>query len=328
MNEFELIARLTEGAPSRAPDLVRGVGDDCAVIAGPDGKDWLITQDGLIEGVHFRREWTDMATLGRKALAVNLSDIAAMGGRPRFYAVTLGLPKDLGARCAEQLFSGMRERASDFGAELIGGDTVRSGSGLVLSITAVGEVDRGRAIMRCTARAGDVVYITGTVGSAALGLACLNSGDSSEAAANFINRHKDPAPRVNEGILLAKSGMVTSMIDVSDGVMADLGHIAQSSGVGFRIELARLPVDEGFRAQARRTGASPAELSVAGGEDYELLFTVRPAHAEKFERKVVPDLGAGAACVGAIVGEKERREVVDADGRFFVPSVRGFDHFD
>lgn len=328
MNEFELIARLTKDAPRKAPDLVQGVGDDCAVIAGPDGKDWLITQDGFMEGVHFRREWTDMATLGRKAMAVNLSDIAAMGGRPRFFVVTIGLPTDLSARCAEQIFAGMQERAGELDVGLIGGDTVRSESGLALSLTVVGEVEQGRAILRCTARAGDIVYVTGTVGSAALGLRCLNSGEVGDEVAPFVGRHSDPSPRVKAGMALAKSKMATSMIDVSDGIMADLGHIAECSGVGFRIELLRLPVDEGFRALARKIGASPAELSVAGGEDYELLFTVRPAHAGKFEKDVLPNLDVGAQRIGVIVREKDRREVTDADGKFFVPAVGGFDHFE
>jgi thiamine-monophosphate kinase len=328
MNEFELIARLTKDATKTAPDLVRGVGDDCAVIAGPEGKDWLVTQDALMEGIHFRREWTDMASLGRKALAVNLSDIAAMGGRPRFYAVTLGLPADLRAKCAEQIFAGMHERASEFGVGLVGGDTVRSASGLVLSVTAIGEVANERAIYRCTARAGDAVYLTGTAGSAALGLACLHRGNSDGESTPFVNRHKDPEPRVKAGELLGECGMVTSMIDVSDGVMADLGHIAECSGVGFHLDLMSIPVEGGFRALARKIGASPAELAVSGGEDYELLFTVRPAHAGEFEKKVLPGLGVGAARIGIIVREKSRREITDADGRYFVPAVTGFDHFE
>ncbi len=328
MNEFELIARLTKGAPKSAPDLLRGVGDDCAVVAGPDGKDWLVTQDALVEGVHFRREWTDMATLGRKSLAVNLSDVAAMGGRPRFYVVSLCLPEDLRAQCAEGLFAGMREIAADFGVELIGGDTVRSSAGLMLSVTVLGEAEKDRAILRCTARAGDVVYVTGKVGGAALGLACLNAGVSENSAAPFVHRHNDPTPRVEEGLALAESGMVTSMIDVSDGVIADLGHIADASGVGYRIELGKFPLDEGFRALARKLHQNPNELMAAGGEDYELLFTVRPAHADEFEKKVVPTLAAGATRIGGIVREAKKREAADVDGRFFLPAKRGFDHFE
>ena len=328
MNEFELIARLTKGAPKEAPDLLCGVGDDCAIVDGPDGKNWLVTMDALMEGVHFRREWTDMATLGRKALAVNLSDIAAMGGTPRFYLVSLGLPNDLRAKCAEQIFAGMRELASEFGVELIGGDTVRSESGLALSVTVIGEVKEDRSLLRCTARSGDIVYITGTVGGAALGLRCLNRGEAGEEAASFVNRHNNPVPRVNAGRLLGESGMVTAMIDVSDGVVADLGHIAECSGVGFRIELIRIPVDDDFRALARKIHANPAELALSGGEDYELLFTVRPAHAEKFEEKVMPKLDVPVARIGAIVGEKTRREVTDVDGKFFIPAVAGFDHFE
>lgn len=328
MNEFELIARLTQDAPKQAPDLVRGVGDDCAVVAGPDGKDWLVTQDALLEGVHFRREWTDMATLGHKALAVNLSDIAAMGGTPRFYMVSIGLPADMRAKCAEQIFAGMRECAAQFGVLLIGGDTVRSSSGLVLSVTAIGEAIQDRAILRCTARAGDVIYATGTLGGAALGLSCLNSGESDGDADRFVNRHNMPTPRIQAGRVLLQTGMATSMIDVSDGLVGDLGHIADASGVGFRIELIRVPVETGFRALARRIGANPEELMLSGGEDYELLFSVRPAHAEKFDEKIAPRLGVRTTRIGTMLGEKGRREIVDADGKFFVPEIRGFDHFE
>ncbi len=328
MNEFELIEKLTRGAPKSALDLKCGVGDDCAVIAGPGKKDWLMTQDALIEGVHFRREWLDMATLGRKALAVNISDIAAMGGAPRFYLVSLGLPTDLRPKCAEQIYAGMKECAREYGACLIGGDTARSPKGLVLSITVIGEIPKDKYILRCGARAGDDIYVTGTVGSAALGLCCLNAKVCDGNASRFINRHKDPTPRIKAGRVLAESGMVSAMIDVSDGVLADLGHIADTSGVGFRIQLTKLPVDEGFRALARKMGVDPAELAVAGGEDYELLFTARPGFSEKLEKKTFPKLGAlSATKIGVIVREKNRREVVDADGKFFVPAIKGFDHF-
>jgi thiamine-monophosphate kinase len=328
MNEFELIAKLTKNIPSVAPDLVRGVGDDCAIIAGPDGRDWLVTQDALLESVHFRREWTDMGTLGNKALAVNLSDIAAMGGTPRFYLVSIGLPADMRAKCAEQIFAGMRECASAFNVVLIGGDTVRSPSGLTLSITVIGEVEKDGAILRCTARAGDVIYATGTLGAAALGLSCLNAGESGGDADCFVNRHNRPTPRVQAGKVLAQTGSATSMIDVSDGLVGDLSHVADASGVGFRIELIKVPVEPGFRALARRIGVSPEELMLSGGEDYELLFTVRPAHADVFDKDVVPRLGVPATRIGTVIGEKNRREVVDADGKFFVPEIRGFDHFE
>lgn len=328
MNEFELIAKLTKNVPSVAPGLVQGVGDDCAIIAGPDGKDWLITQDALLENVHFRREWTDMATLGNKALAVNLSDIAAMGGTPRFYLVSIGLPGDMRAKCAEQIYAGMRECAATFGVELIGGDTVRSTGGLTLSLTAIGETRKDAAILRRTARAGDVIYVTGTLGAAALGLACLNNGECEGDADRFINRHKGPTPRVEAAQALSKAGVATAMIDLSDGLVGDLGHVADASGVGYRIELLGIPVENGFRALARRIGVNPEELMLAGGEDYELLFTVRPAHADAFDQNVAPDLGLPASRIGVIVAEKHRREIVDADGKFFVPEIRGFDHFE
>ncbi len=327
MTEFELIAKLTEGAPREARDLAHGVGDDCAVIAGPSGRDWLVTADALIEGVHFRREWTDLASLGKKAMAANLSDIASMGGVPRFYIVSLAVPDDLGAEGALQLYAGMRERARASGALLIGGDTSASRSGLLISIAMLGEIESGRAILRSGARPGDAVYVTGTSGSAALGLACLESGRRDDACALFVRRHLDPEPRLAAGEALMKCGMVSAMIDSSDGLMADLSHIAEASGVGFEIEDWLVPREPRFDGLSAELGLNPAELVLSGGEDYELIFTVRSEVAGEFDREIAPSLPIPVSRIGKIVADRESREVRSRDGKRIEIAMRGFDHF-
>jgi thiamine-monophosphate kinase len=328
VTEFELIARLTEGVPREARDLGVGVGDDACVIAGPAGRDWLLTADALIEGIHFRREWTDLAQLGRKALAVNLSDIAAMGGRPRFFLATVAIPRGMGAAGAIELSGGMRALAAEMGVLLVGGDTSSSEHDLAISITAVGEVASGRAILRSTARTGDVLYATGTMGGSALGLACLRAGKYPAAAAPFVERHRNPLPRLAMAEQLAACGMVSAMIDVSDGLLADAGHVAESSGAGFEIEAARVPRDPAFEAVAREVGADPTALCLAGGEDYELLFAVRAEALEAFERDVLPLLPApGAARIGRIVADRTMRRALDREGRTIELASQGFDHF-
>lgn len=328
VTEFELIALLTKDAPRAAPDLPCGVGDDCAVVAGPEGRDWLVTTDALIEGVHFRREWTDLAALGRKSLSVNISDIAAMGGVPRFYLVAIGLPPAEAEGAAIAISKGMREVAGRHGMALVGGDTVASPSGLAISITAIGEVPKGKALLRSGAHPGDAIYVTGTLGGAALGLACLRSGRREGDAERFVQRHLDPEPRVAEGRWVAATGIATAMIDLSDGLVADLGHIADASGVGFQIEEARVPRDPPFEAAARALGADPAVLALTGGEDYELCFTIDARRAGEFERRLAQRQGgAPITRIGTVEKDLTRRDVLDAEGKPLRLKRRGFDHF-
>jgi len=328
MNEFELIAELTRDAPETARDLLKGVGDDCAVINAGDGRDWLVSTDALLENVHFRREWCDLKTLGRKMLAVNLSDIAAMGGAPRFYTVALGLPGDMISGPAGELYDGMRQRASDVDVIMIGGDTVLSPNGIYVSITVIGETPHGRSILRSGAAAGDAVYVTGLPGQAATGLFCVEKNFSGERFRRYTERFLDPSPRIAEGRWLKNSGMVTSMIDVSDGMLADLSHIADESGVGFVIESGEIPMDSGFGKIASELKRDPMELACIGGEDYELLFTVKGDEIEKFSRSVEgAGLGVSVTRIGTIVADTARRVVVDNEGREVKFARRGFDHF-
>lgn len=326
--EFELIAKLTEGVPRETEDILCGIGDDCAVIRGRGNECILVTTDSLIEGIHFLRKWTDPATLGHKVAAAGLSDIAAMGGMPHCYFVALGMPKELGVGGASALYSGMRSLADKFGAVLAGGDTSASRGDLFISIAVIGGVERERCLFRRGARPGDAVYVTGTLGAAALGLKCLDVGQSDERAAPFVRRHLKPVPRIDEGRRIAASGYATAMIDISDGLVADLTHIAQASGLGFEIESAAVPTDEGFGRLAKNLGFDPARLAMSGGEDYELLFTVSRGHIKDFEKwSAGGNFGCRLTRIGRMTKDAGACVALDDRGKPMEMECGGYDHF-
>jgi thiamine-monophosphate kinase len=298
MTEQELISLLTQGLPRHVDGLKVGIGDDCAVIEG-EGCDWLVTTDALFEGIHFNFDYTTDLLLGRKSLSVNLSDIAAMGGLPLFYFVSLGVPSGFSADRLASLYKGMREIADQAKAVLAGGDTCASKSGLVLSITVIGRAEKGGALLRSGAKPGDAIYATGTFGDGALGLACFKKELRGERIAPFVKRYNDPAARIAAGQWLAGTGVVTSMIDVSDGLLADLGHICEMSKAGF-------------------------EIALTGGEDYELIFTVDGGRVTEFEKqKTVHKVTR----IGTIQKNPEDRIVLGTDGRRLEFSRKGYDHF-
>lgn len=328
MNEFELIAQVIHGSPKSFGDLVHGVGDDCAVFRGKTGKDILVTTDGLFDGVHFKMEWTSPRTIGRKALSVNVSDIAAMGGKPLYYLVTIGIPEGFPRKDVEAIFEGMNQVASNFRMLLIGGDTCTSKNGLLLSITVIGEVDSNKAILRSGASPGDLVYITGTLGDSALGLSCLTKGLRDINVREYVRKHNDPTPRVAVGQWLSASTCVSSMIDLSDGLAKDLGHIGESSEIGIKIFADLLPLSNGFIQAASSVNKDPLILALTGGEDYELAFTVSKQKVDLFEKMlkvVAPTFGHGVTKIGEVV-EEEGVKVIDVHGVDIPLSNAGFEH--
>ncbi len=327
MHEFELINKLTHGTPKSGHGFTKGVGDDCAVIEA-QGKDMLVTTDALFEGVHFKREWISPRTLGRKALSVNVSDIAAMGGRPLYYLVSVGIPKEFPLKDVEQAFEGMAQVAASFRMALIGGDTCASGQGLLLSLTAIGEIDKGKAIFRSGAAPGDSVFVTGTVGDSAVGLACLEKGIRNIEMREFIRKHDDPTPRVATGQWLAASSCVSSMIDISDGLAADIGHISEASGVGIRLFADLLPISKNFRSAAQACNKDPIVLALTGGEEYELAFTVAKHKLPLFEKMlsvVGPTFGHQVTKIGEVV-EGSGVIVMDVHGTDVPIGTGGFEH--
>lgn len=320
LGEFGFIERLRRRTEARGDAL--GIGDDCAATRLPAGEKLLTTTDMLIEGVHFRRDWTDMRTLGRKCVAVNVSDIAAMGGTPRHLFFALGAPGDMTVEEIDALAEGVLEAADHYGAELLGGDTCRSGNGLVLCITAQGSVPETEMVKRSGAESGDIVCVSGCLGDSALALRQLLAGELPER--QLADRHHDPKARTSLGRQLAQKKLATAMIDISDGLLADLGHIMKGSGSGARIERDSLPMSAPFRDALKRE-PDLIDLALGGGEDYELLFCVAPGRVDEV-LSLGRQLGLAVTPVGEMV-EGETLSVVDATGKEYAVKRAGFNHF-
>jgi thiamine-monophosphate kinase len=292
------------------------IGDDCAVLEPTPGSALLATTDFLIEDVHFRRRWATPADIGWKSLAVNLSDIAAVGGRPRWALVGLACPPNVTADDVAAFGHAMRELAAAHGVTIVGGDTAASPAGWIVNLTVIGEAV-GSPKLRSGARPGDLVAVTGPLGRAAAGLALLEAFPDERG--ELALTHLRPTPRVREGQALGALSEVTSMIDLSDGLATDLAHIAEESGVGARVELGWLPVDTATRAAADRLGADAISWATSGGEDYELLVTLSRSARSRATRAVPLTIIGEVTAPGAV-------EFRTLDGRVAV-IPEGFDHF-
>lgn len=275
VGEFALIARLERRFARPGGGVIRGIGDDTAALQVTPGRLLLATTDAAIEGVHFRRETTTANLLGRRALAVNLSDIAGMGGVPRWALVSMSLPPETLLSYVEALADGLAEEADQFGVTLVGGNLARSPERIVLDVSLLGEVEPEVVRYRNGAKPGDRVLVTGTIGDSAGGLAVLSGAarDGFAEADYLVARHRLPTPRLTAGRTIALSGAATAMMDLSDGLASDLGHLCAASGVGALVEADRLPVSPALRELGRATRRDPLEWAVRGGEDYELLVT-------------------------------------------------------
>ena len=314
--EFELIRRFTQALPVRGEGVRVGPGDDAAVLAPPAGEELVATADAVVAGVHFDRAFTP-EDVGWKALAVNLSDLAAMGARPLWALVCLGVPPGARPAAVVRIAHGLGACARRHGIAIAGGNVTRAAE-LSVTVTVLGAVPEGRALLRSGARPGDLALVTGTVGDAAL-------GRLPGAPAALARRQRRPAPRLAAGRALA--GLARAAIDVSDGLVQDLGHLCEASGVGARIGVADLPVSEAARRFGRgRDGASDAvrDAALSGGEDYELVLAVAPS--------LLPAARAAAAkartplsVIGRFVRGRGVR-VVGPTGARIAVAGRGHDH--
>jgi thiamine-monophosphate kinase len=307
------------------PSLIMGIGDDAAVIR-PGGSEelWLLTTDMLVEDIDFRREWLTPFQLGHKALAVNLSDIAAMGGRPRFYAVSLAIPAGTPEKWISDFYRGTKKLGDSHGASLVGGDLSRSTGGITVSIIVLGESHKRRVVYRSGGKPGDWLCVTGCLGKSAAGLKLLEPGRSAPRAAarrEALKAHLNPEPRCATGLWLAQSGLVTCMMDLSDGISADLPRLCQASGVGAVIYTSWLPI---FRPSS--DWSDPLQMALHGGEDFELLFAVSKSKIGQFERVYPKDLPP-VARIGILVERKGVRYAVDTCDKIRPLVNKGFDHF-
>jgi thiamine-monophosphate kinase len=312
VGELSFLDRLLPTLPVGRGSVV-GPGDDCAVTRGFKGN-VLLTTDALVEGSHFERAWMTPRQIGRKAYLVNASDIAAMGGRPRFCLVSVGVAADFPAADLTAIHRGIADAAAADSAWIVGGNLARA-SDLFVSITLVGEMS-GRPVVRSGGRPGDALYVTGTLGEAALGLQDLQADPSVRSTA--VRRFREPTPRVAAGIALA-GGLASAMIDVSDGLLQDLQHLCEAGGVGAEIFLDSLPCSARVRREAPM-------LALHGGEDYELLFAV-PQKVESRLRGLQRRLGCRLTRIGRLLAKRHGLRVYDASGEIRPVDAAGFDHF-
>lgn len=328
LGEFGLIARLTTGGAMR-PDVIAGPGDDAAVLACAPGYELLATCDAVVEGRHFSRAIATPEQTGRRALAINLSDIAAMGGEPLFALVSLVLPDDTTVAWLDGLYAGMRAEASTYGVAIVGGNVAATSGPMVLDIALLGRVASGHALLRSGARPGDRLCVTGRLGAAAAGLLTLAAAPPERVPAPLVESVRTaqltPQPRIAAGRSLAASGGVTAMLDISDGLAADLGHLCSSSEVGAVVDAVVLPVDAATREVALGYDRDPIELALYGGEDYELLFTVPPAD-ESIALAAVRATGDLAHPIGWITEAKDGIQLRTATGALQPLQLRGWDH--
>ncbi len=330
LGEFGLIARLARLCPTTLPRLRVGVGDDAAVVRQRAGTELLVTTDVLVEGIDFDLRVWPFDRLGEKALVANLSDIAAMGGRPVAFFVALSLPTQARVRDAEGLYRGLGRAARRYGVVLAGGD-VSAAPCWSIAVTVIGEVVRGRALMRSGARPGDLLCVTGTLGDSVAGLGLLGRGTrlprglSRSHARWLIDRHQRPTPRLNVGARLAQHRLATAAIDLSDGLAADVRRLCEASKVGVEINLGALPLSPALRAYAAAVRRDPIEYALRGGEDFELLATVSPRRLNRARRAVADD--AMLTVIGRVTPARRGLAVIDATGRRrSLPRV-GYEHF-
>lgn len=292
MTEFGFIDKICARFAELPLNGFEGIGDDCAVLPVADGDALLFTADLLNEGVHFLRRATSARELGGKALAVNLSDIAAMGGRPVATLLSLALPPDAGETWAEEFMEGYRALSERYGVALVGGDTTRSGQGITINVTAIGRAPLSCIKRRSAARPGDVLFTTGALGASGAGLRDLLAGRLDTPAAV---EHRNPRPQVEEGLWLGMRREVHAMMDLSDGLASDLRHILDRSGVGAEVLLERIPVAEG----------SDLQTAACGGEDYRLLLTADAEGAGRLADEFLKRFGSPLHPLGRITGTRE-----------------------
>lgn len=307
--ERKLIERIRAHARARVPHLPVGIGDDCAVLRPPRGHEVLVTTDFTLENIHFRRDWHSAESAGHRCLARGLSDIAAMGGEPLAAFLSLALPADLPQRWADGFLRGLLKLGATFKVPLAGGDIAQSPAGVLADIVVVGSAPRGRALLRSGARAGDAIYVTGSLGASAAAIQLLRAGKKLRPGQH--RAHFYPEPRIAAGRVLRERHLASAAIDLSDGLSTDLSHICEESGVGAVVYAESVPVTKG----------ATLELALHGGEDYELLFTAPP-------RTRVPAEIAGLAV--SRIGEIIRGNGVflaDRQGRRRPMPPRGWEHF-
>ncbi|ADG81594.1 thiamine-phosphate kinase [Thermincola potens] len=329
IGEFGLIKRISSNLEFRRQGLIMGIGDDTAVFRPGEGKWLLMTTDMLVEGIHFSGHFASYEQIGWKAVVVNVSDIAAMGGIPACATVSIGIPPQLELEAVEEIYRGMRKAARTYELNIVGGDTVKCPPLLVINVTLVGEADEGKVIYRSGAAPGDIICVTGPLGGSAAGLQLLLNRDlecPEEARREALSFHLEPQARVKEGLLLSREGLATSMNDISDGLASELHEISQASNTGFVIDYDLIPIADATKAVAKSYGTDPVHWALYGGEDFELVFTVKPRALEKVER-LFAKCGFSLYRIGHVTEKEKGYLMRGGPGGEIQISPRGYNHF-
>jgi thiamine-monophosphate kinase len=327
VRETDIIAYFHRAFNRPAPGLLKGIGDDCAVFRS-GSRNWLVTTDALVEGVHFHLETNPPFRLGKKCLAVNLSDIAAMGGRAREAFVSIAIPEDCELDYLDDIFRGMKALAARYAVNILGGDTTGSFTDLIINIAVYGDVPETEILRRDTARPGDAIFTTGCLGDSRAGLHLIldrTPADTPELE-SLRAAHLRPEPHLSEGRQLASIGGVRAAIDVSDGLSSDLAHILKESKVGARIRAEQLPISDSLRHYCRRFAKSPVEYALSGGEDYVLLITAAAERSADVAAAFATAFGRPLHAIGEIT-DSMAMELVGPDATTTPIAPSGWDHF-
>ncbi len=325
IGEFGLIREIREQLTKFQEDkVVVGIGDDAAAVEIEGGKLTLLTTDTLVEDVHFKRNYASPFEVGWKSLAVNISDIAAMGGNPLYSLVSLSLSPGMGSSTVKYLYKGLKKIASQYKVNIVGGNIVHSPI-FSITISLIGEVERENILLRSGAKKGDLIYVTGELGSSRAGLECLRNHNlkvDPEIRKFLVRKHLFPSPGLKEGQILAKEKIATAAIDISDGLVSDLFRITEESKVGAIFWEEKIPISLACKEVAKEVGMSPQEWALYGGEDYELLFTV-----SRDKREKIKEPGFSSYLIGEIIEKEKGVSLKKESGEKIPLEDKGYDHF-
>jgi thiamine-monophosphate kinase len=329
IGEFGLIARIDgllkrEGVQS--PGVSLGIGDDTASFKARPGYEVLVTCDCVVEGRHFLSRHISAVDLGRRSMMLNISDIGAMGGHPLYALISLGLKNETLVKDIEDLYRGFLLELNPFGASIIGGNLTKSGNGIFIDITLIGEVEEGRAVRRSGARQGDVILVTGYPGQSAAGLQLLLQSLASEDHP-LVRAYNKPSHRAREGRAVALTGWATAMIDTSDGFLGDLGHICEESGVGALLNQEKFPISDNLREAAKILKKEPLDFFLGDSDDYQLIITCGANDVERIRSSIALTYEGPVTQVGEVTAPETGLRVLLSDGSEQRLSAKGWDHF-
>lgn len=328
VGEFGFIEKIRSAMKAKNPSVVLGIGDDAAIFKSTKGHEMVFTTDMLVEGRHFDFKWISPWQLGAKTMAVNVSDCAAMGAKPTVAVVSLGVPSNFPVKDLEAFYDGLKGWGEQYGAQVVGGDTVGSDK-FVVNVALVGEVETGKALRRSGAKAGDALFVTGTLGDSAAGLHSLQHPSDKEkhSVAHLVKRHLAPVPRFTVGRTLSVKKLASAAIDISDGLSSEVHHLCEESGVGAEIHEEALPISPYLAHYCGESGLNPLEFVLNGGEDYELLFTVPLPRISEAVQKLPVETGVAVKSIGRMVPKSKGVTLITKKGERLPLKAKGFDHF-